>query len=80
MRDMGFYLVSVLLILLFFWDGQMLMWEAGLLGAVYIVYLVCVGKWSKWLNYSIPPLQKEEGDVSKIATWAHQYRYTSFLL
>ena len=77
---MGFYLLSVLLILFFFWDGKMVMHEAAILGGTYLIYLVCVGKWSTWLNYTIPVLEDDDEQGGKVCTWSRKNMYLSFIV
>ncbi len=44
-RDSLFYLASIMLILLFFWDGRILIWETFTLLGTYIIYLVILWRW-----------------------------------
>jgi K+-dependent Na+/Ca+ exchanger-like protein len=44
-RDVFFYLFSVTLLLLVFWNGQILYWEIFLLLGAYVVYLVILWRW-----------------------------------
>jgi len=47
LRDVGFFTVAVGLLLVILWDGQLFSWEAGILIALYVVYvvIVVVGSW-----------------------------------
>jgi solute carrier family 24 (sodium/potassium/calcium exchanger), member 6 len=47
LRDVGFFTVAVSLLLVILWDGQIFSWEAGILIALYVVYVivVVVGTW-----------------------------------
>jgi Ca2+/Na+ antiporter len=47
LRDVGFFTVAVSLLLVILWDGQIYAWEAGILIALYAVYVivVVVGSW-----------------------------------
>ncbi|KAG5638893.1 hypothetical protein H0H81_008952 [Sphagnurus paluster] len=47
LRDVGFFTVAVFLLLVILWDGEIHRWEAGLLIALYVCYvlLVVVGSW-----------------------------------
>jgi sodium/potassium/calcium exchanger 6 len=47
LRDVGFFTVAVSLLLAILWDGRLFSWEAGILVALYVVYVmvVIVGTW-----------------------------------
>jgi K+-dependent Na+/Ca+ exchanger-like protein len=63
-RDMLFYVASILLLLLAFWDGKIVLGEAlGFVG-VYIVYIVAVVHWHKILPHKdVDPIEVlEEGE------------------
>jgi len=47
LRDVGFFTVAVSLLLVILWDGQLFSWEAGILIALYSIYVivVVVGSW-----------------------------------
>ncbi|EJD06417.1 uncharacterized protein FOMMEDRAFT_117231 [Fomitiporia mediterranea MF3/22] len=47
LRDVGFFTAAVALLLVILWDGEILAWEAGILIALYILYVmtVIVGSW-----------------------------------
>ncbi|NDJ36712.1 MAG: calcium/sodium antiporter [Chloroflexi bacterium] len=68
-RDIFFYLVSVGLLLVVFWDGTILLWEALLLLATYVVYLFILWRWGNNNPYDEteiphPPQVEEEGSNS----------------
>ncbi len=46
-RDVAFYLGTVALLLLAFWDGHVVLYEAGTFVAAYIIYLIVLWQWSK---------------------------------
>jgi solute carrier family 24 (sodium/potassium/calcium exchanger), member 6 len=48
LRDVGFFTVAVSLLLAILWDGQVFAWEAGILIALYVVYVVVVVVGSWW--------------------------------
>lgn len=50
-RDLVFYIFSIVLLLLTFWDGRIVWYEAAGLLLVYGVYVFTVIKWRKWLKY-----------------------------
>lgn len=50
-RDMLFYILTIIMLLLTFWDGRITIWEAIAFVAVYAVYVWTVVKWRKWLKY-----------------------------
>lgn len=50
-RDTIFYSLSIILLILAFWDGRITFFEAGLFIALYIVYVFAVMKWREILPY-----------------------------
>lgn len=50
-RDMVFYCVSILLLLMFFSDGQITLIETVIFVIAYLAYLFAVKNWHKWLKY-----------------------------
>ena len=63
-RDMLFYVVSILALLWAFWDGRVVLHEALGFVLLYIVYIVAVIYWKKILPYNdVNPIQVlEEGE------------------
>jgi K+-dependent Na+/Ca+ exchanger-like protein len=63
-RDIIFYLGSIVLLLFVFWNGEILIWEAGLMVVAYLGYLALLWYWS-----GINPQedQREVQDVAKTA-------------
>ncbi len=53
-RDLVFYALSVILLLLTFADGKVSYTEAGLLIAVYVIYVIVVVFWRKMFKYVDP--------------------------
>lgn len=50
-RDMLFYILTIIMLLITFWDGRITLWEAIAFVAVYAIYVWTVVKWRKWLKY-----------------------------
>lgn len=48
LRDVGFFTVAVILMLLTLWDGKIDQWEAGALVVLYVVYVIVVVVSSWW--------------------------------
>ena len=46
-RDVIFYLGSVAILLFVFWNGEILLWEAGMMIAAYVGYLALLWMWSR---------------------------------
>lgn len=63
-RDMLFYVVSIIALLYTFWDGYINMWEAIALVALYVIYVITVANWKRILPYddSDPIEILEEGE------------------
>lgn len=58
LRDLLFYVISIILLLLFFWDGKIVLYEAIIFVTVYALYIIAVVYWKKILPYSdVSPLE-----------------------
>lgn len=65
-RDLLFYVATILLLLASFWDGQIVMAEALTFLAMYVVYIVAVTQWKKILPYSdVDPIDLIESETKK---------------
>ncbi len=51
-RDVGFYLLSILLLIFTFIDGKVALNEAIYFLILYAVYVMAVVKWKQWLRYN----------------------------
>lgn len=51
LRDLVFYIVTILLLLWSFWDGHIDLHEAIVFVLVYALYVYAVVNWRKWLHY-----------------------------
>lgn len=58
-RDMVFYLITILMLLVAFSDGQITIVEAITFVLMYGVYVWTVVKWRKWLKYDDVALEEE---------------------
>lgn len=66
LRDTLFYVVTIALLVLSFWDGQISKLEALSFVAVYACYVIAVINWQKWLKYSESPLNMVKNEVKKM--------------
>lgn len=65
-RDTLFYVITIVLLLVSFWDGKIVLSEAVLFLAMYCVYIYVVTQWKKWLPYSdIDPIDLIESETKK---------------
>jgi len=64
-RDFFFYSISVLLLILFIWDGNFTMNEAIILLGVYVVYVVAVIYWKKVLPYNDLEYDEPKAKINK---------------
>ena len=72
-RDMVFYCFAIILLLTFFWDGKVYLWEGLSLVSVYVLYVFMVKNWAKWFKYDVQdfseefdvPEEENDGIVSK---------------
>lgn len=58
-RDTMFYALSIVMLLVAFWDGKIVLQEALVFVGMYVAYLVAVVNWKKWFPYS-------DGDVMEV--------------
>lgn len=59
-RDLVFYSLSVVLLVLFIWDGKLELWETGVFLSVYVLYVIAVVYWRKWFDYEDKLSDEEE--------------------
>lgn len=59
-RDLLFYTLTVTVLIISLWDGQILFYEAGIMVALYTIYVFVVSQWSKWLRYNVDENELEE--------------------
>jgi K+-dependent Na+/Ca+ exchanger-like protein len=50
-RDITFYILAVILLIVFFYDGQILFYESLIFILIYIFYVIAVIKWKKIFKY-----------------------------
>jgi len=50
-RDLGFYTLSVAVLIFAFFDGIIYWWEAAIFVGLYLVYIWIVMKWKHWVKY-----------------------------
>jgi len=62
-RDMGFYIMSILLLMLTFLDGRVTLLEAGSYVLLYAVYIVILAYWSRW--YPRTKTETQLGDIAE---------------
>lgn len=66
LRDLIFYALSIILLLLSFWDGKIVVIEAILFVILYVVYIIIVFYWQKWLKYTDDnPIEILEEEISQ---------------
>lgn len=65
-RDTLFYVITIILLLLFFWDGKIVLYEAITFILMYGVYILAVIHWKKILPYNdVNPIDIIEKDIKK---------------
>jgi len=50
-RDLSFYTLSIILLIISFWDGRVTLMEASIFLLLYIIYVLAVMKWKKIFPY-----------------------------
>ncbi|WP_319479562.1 calcium/sodium antiporter [uncultured Draconibacterium sp.] len=69
-RDLFFYSLSVALLVLFIWDGRLTLNETLIFLGIYVLYVMAVIYWRKWLPYKdmeATELEDTHGEHSKIS-------------
>jgi K+-dependent Na+/Ca+ exchanger-like protein len=64
-RDLGFYMLSVAVLIVAFMDGTILWWEAGIFVALYGIYVWVVMKWKHWVKYEPEVEEQVEEEEEK---------------
>lgn len=65
-RDTLFYVVTIIALLVTFWDGTITMTEAAALVVLYGIYIFAVTQWKKWFPYKdVDPLDIIQDEVQK---------------
>jgi len=71
-RDIAFYLISIIILLIVFRDGKIILEEAAILTCLYIIYVAAVVKWKDILPHKsadIMHVVEEEFQESKKSKW-----------
>ena len=50
-RDTLFYAISIIVLLIAFYNGEITILESGIFIGLYVVYVICVIKWKDWFKY-----------------------------
>jgi K+-dependent Na+/Ca+ exchanger-like protein len=74
LRDIMFYIISLLVLLLTFYDGEITYPEVFIYIAIYVIYLLVLKRWKKWVPTEISKREKIEkpDKINKIKTY-HKY-------
>ncbi len=65
-RDLLFYIVTIILLLASFWDGQIVLAEALTFLGMYVIYIIAVTQWKKILPYSdVDPIELIESETKR---------------
>jgi K+-dependent Na+/Ca+ exchanger-like protein len=63
-RDQIFYIITIILLLLAFWDGKIILYEAVSFVLFYLVYVFLVVNWKKWLNYQEQDIEETKDSAN----------------
>lgn len=63
LRDIGFYALTVALLLYGIFDGDFSLWNALFFLLLYAVYVFAVVNWKKWFSYSDMPADEPDADA-----------------
>ncbi len=71
-RDMLFYVISIIALLYAFWDGRISQWEAIGFVAMYVLYVIVVANWKRILPYNdVDPIEVLEAGEKQINGFHH---------
>lgn len=65
LRDQAFYVITILALLVVFWDGKIVLAESILFILMYGLYVFLVVNWMKWFKYQDPPAPEEVAPTPK---------------
>lgn len=65
LRDMVFYIITILLLLWVFWDGKVVLTEALMFVGVYIVYVFSVVHWRRLFDYQDVEVETDMADKTR---------------
>jgi len=66
LRDMIFYSISIIALIVVFYDGQIELYEAAILVVIYGVYILAVSKWRKLFPYEeLDTIEEEEESLEE---------------
>ncbi len=63
-RDTVFYSISIIALIIAFWDGKIVFYEAMMFVVLYLLYIFVVIKWRKIFPYKDEEKEEPENDVS----------------
>jgi K+-dependent Na+/Ca+ exchanger-like protein len=66
LRDISFYFITILLLLAVFWDGRVVIAEAFVFLAAFMVYVFSVVKWKGWFDLKDTPIREIPGPPQNI--------------
>lgn len=75
LRDLGFYILTLILLLVTFWDGIITLPEASLYILLYGLYIFVLSQWRKWVPQAKPTIIEPTNEVieesrKKLSLWA----------
>lgn len=65
-RDIGFYVLTIILLILTFIDGKIEIFESIWFIALYVIYILAVVKWKKWFRYEDSILEMTDEGMHSI--------------
>lgn len=80
LRDQLFYVITILLLLVAFWDGKIVLYEALAFVLTYVLYVFLVIKWRKWFDYDDPEVPDNSDLEEKMGLTAISHRLFSIVL
>ena len=80
MRDIGFYILTIIALLVSFADGKIVMYEALAFLALYGIYIYAVVNWRKWFHYKQPPAPTEPDFKNSKGLHKFAHKITAFVV
>lgn len=79
-RDLSFYVLTILALLAAFSDGKIVILEAIAFITLYLIYVYAVVNWKKWFNYKEPPAPEEPDFKNGNLIHRYTHKFISYLI
>jgi K+-dependent Na+/Ca+ exchanger-like protein len=80
LRDLAFYIFTILMLLWAFMDGKIVLYEAVSFVAMYVFYVFIVVNWQKWLKYKEAPLPEQAPATTSNKLHRYTHAFIGFVV